>query len=172
MQPLTVQVSCAFWDDGVRVFFEPHAPPVSDRLEAVGKLTSLGLKVDLRIDPLFPSERVAPPVRKHAPLGSYGLPEAQSAEDLGSLARFAKSAGVHAVVASPLKVSISDKAQRCKDWFRQLYSDANLGEGKRRGNKWRLPRACENALLESVREICAGEGVPVKHCLHDVLHRR
>ena len=42
MQPFTVQISCAFWRDDARSFYEPHAPSVQNRLDALGVLAGNG----------------------------------------------------------------------------------------------------------------------------------
>ena len=94
MHPITVQITCAFWRDEVRSFFEPTAPSVQSRLSSLKSLSDEGTDVELRLDPLFPSARIAENVRKHGPLSHYGVPEAQTQADIIRLVRFAKDAGV------------------------------------------------------------------------------
>jgi DNA repair photolyase len=172
MQPFTVQISCAFWRDDVRAFYEPNTPSVESRLNALRRLFERGVDVELRIDPLFPSARIDEKLRRHMPLPFYSIPEAQTEDDLINLVRFAKAAGVNAVVAKPLKVAISKRAQRCKDWFAQIFADACDGKRTVSGGSWRLPRDYQNALTQSLAEICTAEGVIFKHCKHDVLCRK
>jgi len=90
MRPFTVQVTCAYWKDDVRLFYEPNAPSIHDRLEAIEILVDNGIDVELRIDPLFPSSRIKEETRLHKPLSDYSLPEAQSRDDIINLVRFAK----------------------------------------------------------------------------------
>lgn len=173
MKPFTVQVTCAFWRDEIRSFYEPAAPTIKDRLKAIQKLVKLGINVELRIDPLFPSARVGNNIRMHKPLSEYGIPEAQTMDDIQALVKFAKESGVSSIIAKPLKVPISKKAQRCKDWFKIIYRDANYGKGGTvRGGSWRLPEIYQKALLSTVHRTCDSIGVNFKHCMHDVMTRK
>lgn len=172
MQPLTVQISCAFWRDEARIFYERNATSVESRLNSIRRLTESGVDVELRIDPLFPSGRIDEKLRRHMPLPCYAIPEAQTEDDLIKLVRFAKAAGVSGVVAKPLKVAISKRAQRCKDWFANLYTDAGEGRRTASGGSWRLPREYQGALTQSLADICTAEGMTFRHCKHDVLCRK
>ena len=172
MQPLTVQISCSFYRDKVRSFFEPRAPSINSRLESLKFLAENGVDTEIRIDPLFPSSRISEKIRRHKPLPYYSIPEAQTHEDLVDLIRFAKSAGAKSVISKILRVPMSKRAQQCKDWFRILYEDANSESGsKAKGRSWRLPEDFQKALLSAVMEICRAEGIRFKHCMHDVLSR-
>ena len=173
IQPLTIQVSCAFWNDSARSFYEPNAPSIKSRLTAIEKLASLGLDVEIRIDPLFPSSSVSESVRFHKPLPQYSIPEAQPLEDLQSLVSFASKAGARAVIAKPLKIPITSKAQRCKDWFGEIYRDSDAGKKRRvKGGSWRLPEQYQKEMLSTVSDICQKEKILFRHCMHDVLMRK
>jgi DNA repair photolyase len=169
---LTVQVTCAFWRDEARKFFEPCAPSVQSRLDAIASLAKMGVHVELRIDPLFPASRFAEQLSAHKPLPHYRLPEAQTRDDLLQLVRFARRRRVGAIVAKPLKAPISNKASRCREWFKDLYADANNGKRPTRGGSWRLPDAYRQALVASLADICTREGIAFKTCMQDVLGRR
>lgn len=172
MSPLTVQITCAFWNDDVRSFFEPNAPSVASRLEALRCLAENGIDVELRIDPLFPSSRIEETIRRHKPLPCYSIPEAQPLDDIANLVHFVKDSGARAVIAKPLKIPFSRNAERCKDWFAEIYNDAVPGEGRRgRAGSWRLPELYQRVLVSTVADICAQEGIGFKHCMHDVLTR-
>jgi DNA repair photolyase len=173
MSPFVVQITCAFCRNDVRSFFEPNAPSVQSRLEALKFLAKNGVDVELRIDPLFPSSRIQGTIRGHKPLPHYALPEAQTHEDLATLVRFAKKSKARAVIASALKVPVSNRAKQCKDWFATIYSDANpTGRRVTMGGSWRLPAAYQNVLISTVSDICTQAGVGFKHCIHDVLTRK
>ena len=103
MRPLTVQVSCAFWDDKARAFYEPAAPTVNSRLNAMKILAGKGVDVELRIDPLFPASRIDQSIRIHKPLPEYGLPEAQTTEGIQALVKFASVAGTSSIIAKPFE---------------------------------------------------------------------
>jgi len=173
LEPFTLQVSCGFWDDGVRAFFEPAAPPAAERRVATEFLAAHGVDTELRIDPLFPNSGIGATQDCHAPLDTYGLPEALPPDAQGKLVQWAADAGVRAVVAKPLKVPVSARARRCKQLFGQLYKDTNGGaKGVVQGGSWRLPRAYQRALIREMEIRCDAAGIAFRHCLHDVLHRR
>ena len=87
--------------------------------------------------------------------------------------RFAKESNIKGIIAKPLKVPISKKAQQCKEWFLGIYTDAYaLGKRSVKGGSWRLPENYQNALISSIRNLCDEADIPFKHCIHDVLTRR
>lgn len=172
MRPVTVQVSCAFWKDDIRSFFEVNAPSIEDRLKAIQLLIASGVNIELRIDPLFPSSRISAELRLHKPLSFYSIPEPQTQEDLTNLIHFAKKSNVSAVIAKPLKVPMSKKSQLCKLWFKDIYRDLSpKGKIMSSGGSWRLPSSYQIALINSVSSSCSEEGIPFRHCMHDVLMR-
>ena len=172
MKPITIQVTCAFWRDDARIFYEPNAPSVQSRLEAIKILTDQGIEVELRIDPLFPSSRISQAIRKHKPLAEYSLPEAQNDEDIQQLIQFAKKNSLKGIIAKPLKVPISAKAEHCKKLFGEIYKDASCGKRTTRGGSWRLPELYQKAMIQSVNNLCLQEGISFKHCMRDVLKKK
>lgn len=75
--------------------------------------------------------------------------------------------------AKPLKVPFSKKAQQCKDWFGNLYSDASKSQKRTaHGGSWRLPTDYQEALVSSVRELCTKQNIEFRHCKHDVANRK
>lgn len=173
MQPLTVQITCAYWNDNARKFFEPDAPAINSRIKALNFLCEHNVNVELRIDPLFPSSSIPEDIRKHKPLNFYSLPEAQPYDDLVKLIRFAKNSGVNTVISKPLKIPISNKAQEAKDMFGVLYKDANAnGRRTAKGGSWRLPENYQKTMMKTVASICKQEGIKFKYCKHDVLTRK
>ncbi|MGR3319203.1 MAG: hypothetical protein ACUZ8O_12085 [Candidatus Anammoxibacter sp.] len=174
MRPVTVQISCAFWRDEIRKFFEPHAPEIQNRLDAFRELCDHGINVDLRIDPLFPSSDFEPDIRKHLNLNDYNLPEPQTNDDLVRLVEFVKEAGGKAIIAKPLKIPVSNKAKQAKEWFVNIYKDANHigGTGKVKGGSYRLPDEYQKAMMMRVKKMCDREGVVFRYCKHDVLRRK
>jgi len=173
IKPITVQITCAFWRDEPRAFYEPQAPSVDNRLNAMKTLAEKGIDVELRIDPLFPSIRISSELHGHDELSHYGIPEAQTQDDIEQLVHFAKESGAKAVIAKPLKVPISKKAHRCKEWFGTLYKDAGRSQERTaHGGSWRLPLSYQEALVSSVREICTKQNIEFRHCKHDVAKRK
>ena len=172
MKPFTVQVTCAFWRDEVRRFFEPEAPSIESRLKALSFLADHGIDTELRIDPIFPSLRIDSSIAKHKPLKSYSLPEAQTHDDIVNLVRFAREARVKGVIGKTLKVPVSNRAKQCKDWFGDLYRDAAGGKRTTRGGSWRLPESYQKALITTVLDVCNQAGIPFKHCMTDIMGRK
>ncbi|MGR3218696.1 MAG: hypothetical protein ACUZ8H_02615 [Candidatus Anammoxibacter sp.] len=173
MKPVTIQISCAFYRDEVRKFFEPDAPDIHDRLAALKTLCENGVNTELRIDPIFPSSEIATHIRKHLPLGEYRIPEAQAYDDLAGLVQSAKKSGVNTVISKPLKIPISGNSEQAKQWFVALYKDANPKyKGIVRGGSYRFPDEYQAALMLRVKNICDNENVTFKYCKHDVLTRR
>lgn len=173
MKPLTVQVTCAFWNDKIRLFYEPNAPSVQSRLGALEFLAENGVDVELRIDPLFPSSRIDETIRRHRPLSYYSIPEAQSRDDIDNLVQYAKKSKAKAIVAKPLKIPFTRGAHRCKELFTPIYRDAYPDKRiKSSGGSWRLPDNYQGFLVSTVSDCCAQEGIAFKHCMHDILSRQ
>ena len=82
-----VEVSLAFWREEARKVFDPNAPTVHERLEGIRRLRSVGIPVVLRIDPLFPRS----PITDTKTMADFGLPEAQTFDDLQSLVDLPKT---------------------------------------------------------------------------------
>jgi hypothetical protein len=131
-----------------------------------------GIDSELRIDPLFPSSRIKADIRLHKPLSHYSLSEAQSQKDILNLVRFSKEVNVSAIIAKPLKVPVSGRAKRCKDWFSPIYFDANRGRRTVKGASWRLPEVYQKALVSTLSDMCVQDGIPFRHCMQDVLSRK
>ncbi len=173
MKPLVVQVTCAFWRDEVRHFYEPEAPTIRSRLQSIQFLIEHNIEVEMRIDPLFPSYGLKSEVRGHKPLRDYSLPEAQSHDDLIQLVRFAKETGMKTIICKPLKIPISNKAEKAKHLFGELFRES-FPDRKRtvQGGSWRLPGKYQKSILSSVADICKREGIRFKFCKHDVLTKK
>ncbi len=173
MKPLVVQVTCAYWNDEIRAFYEPDAPSVQSRLDALRILSNNNVNTEMRIDPLFPSSRINDKIRRHKQLSHYSLPEAQSLGDLVNLIRFAKGIGVKSIIGKPLKIPISNKAKKSKDLFGNLYTDSLPGKKRKvQGGSWRLPEQYQKEMISTVNEICVKEEIEFKHCKHDVLTKK
>ncbi|MDR4497724.1 MAG: hypothetical protein MRK02_07390 [Candidatus Scalindua sp.] len=173
MRPVVVQVTCAFWRDEVRRFYEPDAPSIESRLKSIKLLTENNIDTEMRIDPLMPSSDIAEEERGHRRLNHYSLPEPQTREDLVSLIRFAKSAGVKTIIGKPLKIPVSNKAAQAKIMFGALFRDSfPIGKRKVQGGSWRLPECYQKSILSSVAAICEKEEIPFKFCKYDVLTRK
>ena len=173
MKPLVVQITCAYWNDQARAFYEPDAPSIQSRLDALQILSENNVEIQMRIDHLLPSSRIKDKIRGHKHLKHYSLPEAQSSDDLVNLIRFAKKAGVKSIIGKPLKIPVSNKAKQAKELFGNLYTDSfPSGKRKVKGGSWRLPEEYQRELISTVSTICKEEGIVFKYCKHDLLTRK
>ncbi|GJQ60726.1 MAG: hypothetical protein D8M57_16665 [Candidatus Scalindua sp. AMX11] len=173
MKPLVVQVTCAFWCDEVRKFYEPDAPTIESRLQSITFLIENNIDIEMRIDPLFPSSGIEFEEKCHKPLPDYSLPETQSHDDLVQLVRFAKNTGVKTIIGKPLKIPISNKAEKAKNLFGELFRESFTDRTRTvQGGSWRLPETYQESILSSVATICKREGIRFKFCKYDVLTRK
>jgi DNA repair photolyase len=148
-----VQVSIAFYRDDAALAVEPGAPLVSCRRKAVEDMVNHGVRVALRIDPLFPR-------------GIPGCTEYQSLElDLARLVRWASDMGVQYIISSPLK--LPKKGARDLDLVRNL----EPAFSQVRGSYRRMPTDLQEILMNDLRRLCAESCVPLEHCLHNILKR-
>ena len=102
-----VEVSLALWRTEAAAFWDPGAPSIASRMEGIRALRAAGIAVVLRIDPLFPRSPL--PLSPARSLQDFGLPEAQTLEDLDRLIGFAKEVGARHVVYSPAMSAASSK---------------------------------------------------------------
>jgi DNA repair photolyase len=166
-----VEVTLAFWRDEARAAYDPHAPSVEERISGIRELAELGVPLVLRIDPLFPRSPLTEDSAKT--LADFGLPEAQTLDDLESLVRFARDVGVRHVVYSAMKVvqPMRRKLSGPMKSFRMVYREmAAPGKPVFRGGSWRLPPdVAMRRVVAPYLEICSKHGVRAKHCRANLL---
>jgi|GEM_PF-2101795 len=148
-----VQVSIAFFRDDAARHVEPGAPAVSDRMRAIEKLVTKGVRVAIRVDPLFPRNVPACPVLQGRD------------EDLIPLVRWAKQAGAAYIIGKPLKLPVMGAVDR------ELHRQLAPAFADKRGSYWRMPAEEQERLLRDMRDICAAEGLPFEHCFLNILKR-
>jgi DNA repair photolyase len=148
-----VQVSVAFFRDRVAARLEPGAPPISERLLAVEQLVAQGLRVALRIDPLFPAPR-------------RGVAELQSwSRDLQPLVEWAAGAGVSYVIGSTLKLVF--RRNVVAGFNRSIQAAFPVVRGSYR----RMEQQEQAELLDQLGRLCAGVGLEMEHCFGNILKR-
>ena len=130
--------SLAFWRDTARAVYDPGAPTVEERVEGLRALHAAGIPLVLRIDPLFPRS----PLADGRTLEDFGLPEAQTNDDLDHLVALARELNVRHVVYSPTKI-VQPRGRRLqplmlalRDVYRALAGPEKLDF---HGGSWRLP---------------------------------
>ncbi|MBN2447697.1 MAG: hypothetical protein JXO22_13270 [Phycisphaerae bacterium] len=123
----------------------------------------------LRIDPLFPSS----PLADGRTLEDFGLPEAQTNDDLDHLVALAKELNVRHVVYSPTKI-VQPRGRRLqplllalRDVYRAMAAPEKLDF---HGGSWRLPDALARMhIAQPFLDVCARQGVIAKYCKRDLI---
>jgi len=171
IEPCQVEVSLTFHDDIGRRFYEPMSPSVESRLEGISRLRREGIRVSLRIDPLFPIEPLPEPYWKHAELIAYGVERTHTLEEIEALVLFAASEGCQRIISSPLKVPVGRRSP-CwlKEYFHALYSEPFGSKPHIRGFALRLPEDyIQEELFPPVNEICNVYGIEMMHCKQNLI---
>lgn len=166
-----MEVSLAFWREEARAAYDPGAPTVAERIEGLRALQAAGIPIVLRIDPLFPRSPL--PTRTPSTLAAFGIPEAQTLDDLDHLVSLAKDQGARHVVYSPAKIvqPRGRKLSPALQAWRQVYEACSSpGKPVFRGGSWRLPDAVAKAhVVGPLLELCARHGVPAKYCKRNLI---
>jgi len=166
-----LEVSMAFWRDEARAAYEHNAPHVQDRIEGIRAIRSAGIPLALRIDPLFPRSPLGEGSTRT--LADFELTEAQTLDDLAGLVRFAKEVGARYVVYSAAKI-VQPRSRPLSDTMRAMLQAykflAALQKLIFRGGAWRLPAdVADNHIVNPFLDICRREGIPARHCKHNLL---
>ena len=140
----TVAMTIITEDDKLAKILEPHAPPSSNRLNAVRKLLQESVPTSVRIDPLIPS-------LNHQPY---------------KLVKMLASMGVSHVTCSTYKVK-PDNWRRITQAFPVLAKSLGpqyFEKGERIGRSLYLPRNTRRELLENVKKLAEEEGMKFSSC--------
>lgn len=160
-----VEVTCPFYRDEPRRAFEWSAPRIRDRLEAIKALREHGIKVALRMDPLFPRNPLPKEFFEKSTLDEYGAPECQTENDIGQLIRFASDVGCTRIVVSPLKLTIGRLGKsKLLGSYEKLYAASNNGTLMKRGSAYRLPWALYQHWIEQPTNLARSLGIPLVTC--------
>ncbi|MEW6753850.1 MAG: hypothetical protein AB1505_23145 [Candidatus Latescibacterota bacterium] len=166
-----VEVSLAFWRDVAAAAYDPGAPTPEERCEGILALREAGIPVVLRIDPLFPRSPL--PLAVPAGLPDFGVPEAQTLDDLQALVEFACRAGVRHVVYSAAKIVRPrwGPLDPLMEAWRAVYAAlAAPGKPVWRSLSWRLPEAvAREHVFGPFLRLCAEGGMAAKHCCRNLL---
>jgi DNA repair photolyase len=162
--PLRVECSLAFFNDEHRRLFDPAAPSVESRMEALRFLRKEGLPVFLRIDPLFPRD----PLGEGKTMADFGLPDVQSIRDLEGLVSFNRELAAGHIIYSVAKITRPKQGALAPlmERMKRLYQ--HLSAGQRlvfRGGSWRLPENVATALVfRPFLDLCLRYSIPAKPC--------
>lgn len=164
-----VEVSVAFWQENARSFYDPGAPTVKHRIEGIEALHQAKIPIVLRIDPLFPRS----PVTGTKNMFDFGLPEAQTLEDLGHLASLAREIEAKHIVYSVAKI-VQPRGRKLSSSMRVLrdvYASFAVPEKLIwQGGSWRLPYTVANEkIIEPFLDICEQKKIPAKFCMQNLI---
>lgn len=164
-----IEISLAFWREESRSFYDLGAPTVKSRLDAIRVLRSAGIPAVVRIDPLFPRS----PLPSGASLNDFGVPEAQTLDDLEHLVAFAAEVQAHHVVYSPAKIckprghSLDGPMKAMKRAYEAMTAPDRLDW---HGGSWRLPRAvAKTHIVDPFLRICKQYSVQAKYCKQNLI---
>jgi DNA repair photolyase len=167
--PLRVECSLAFFNDESRQLFDPAAPSVSSRLQAIRVLREHNVPTYVRVDPLFPRN----PLPSGKSMDDFGLPDAQPLSDLEQIVRFCRGEGVAGIIYSVAKItlprdgSLSPTMQRMKSVYAHLAAPNPLVF---RGGSWRLPDVvAKDGVVDPFLQICARYSIDAKPCMVNLI---
>lgn len=142
--PSMVSITITTEDDKLAKIIEPHSPPPSKRLEAVGELLQNGIPTSVRIDPLIP-------LLNHNP---------------ERLIKKLASKGVAHVTCSTYKAK-HDNWKRLARAFPLVAESLNplyFNRGERVGRSFYLPRDTRKEILEEAKELVEEQGMKFSSC--------
>lgn len=164
-----IEVTCAFYREETRKNFEPGAPSVHSRLEAIRKLREKGITVSLRLDPIFPREPLPEEFFAKRTLKDYGAPVSHTEEDMEKLICFAAEVGCKSVIVSPLKLIVNPSGGKdLRPDYLKLYAEANGGKPDKKGMSYRMPWPLYRHWMGMPRKLGASLGIPVVFCKNNL----
>jgi DNA repair photolyase len=166
-----IEVSLAFWQETARSAYDPGTPTVKQRIDGIRALHRAGIPLVLRLDPLFPRSPITE--RPITNMADFGLPEAQTVEDLEKLVSLAKEVDVRHIVYSTAKIvqprgrKLSKSMLALREAYRSFATPEKLSW---RGGSWRLPFAIANErILQPFLRICHKKKVAAKFCKQNLI---
>jgi len=166
---LRVETSVAFSNQDNADFYDPGAPPIINRLEALKQLRQNNIPVVLRIDPLLPRN----PLPHDKFLADFQLPDAQSLSALEKLVRIAAENGVLHIVYSVAKIVAPryKPIPRVIQQLKQVYEHVAKPEKLIfRGGSWRLPQIiAQKQIVKPFLKICNSYDMKACFCKQNLL---
>lgn len=166
---LRIEVSIAFSNQDDANFYDPGAPSIANRMQAVQGLRENNIPVVLRIDPLLPHD----PLLYDKTLANFSLPDAQNLDVLEELIYFAVEANVLHIVYSVAKIVIprhrpmSQTMRLLKQVYEHLAKPDKLIF---RGGSWRLPeKIADKQIIEPFLKICDSYNMKAYFCKQNLL---
>jgi len=166
---LRIETSLAFSNQSDADFFDPAAPAIKERMQAIKTLRKNGLAVILRIDPLLPRD----PLTNGKSLKDFNLPDSQSLDKLEILVKFASENSLHHIVYSVAKITqpryraMTIEMQNLKSAYEHIAAGQRLVF---RGGSWRLPdQIAKEKIVKPFLKICQKYKIPTCFCKQNLL---
>ena len=166
---LRIEASLAFSNQNDANFYDPGAPSIANRMEALKLLRQNDIPVVLRIDPLLPRN----PLPDGKFLADFQLPDSQSLFALEELVKFAAKNGVLHIVYSVAKI-VAPRYKPIPEVIKQLKGVyeyvAKPDKLIFRGGSWRLPQTiAQKKIVKPFLEICDSYGMKAYFCKQNLL---
>ncbi len=166
---LRIEVSLAFSNQDDADFYDPGAPSIINRMEALKHLHQNDIPIVLRIDPLLPRN----PLPGGKFLADFQLPDAQNLPALEELVKFAAENNVLHIVYSVAKIvaprykPIPEAIQQLKQVYEYIAKPDKLIF---RGGSWRLPHdTAQKQIVKPFLKICNSYGMKAHFCKQNLL---
>ncbi len=164
-----VEVTCPFYRDEPRQFFEPGAPKIESRLEGIRTLRDNNITVALRIDPIFPREPLPKEFFDQSMLQDYHAPQSQTEHDMEQLIRFASDVDCSRIIVSPLKLTTGRFSKsELLPYYQELYAAANKGKLIKKGSAYRLPWPLYHYWIDKPTQIAKSLGISLVYCKNNL----
>jgi len=167
---LRIETSLAFANQSDADFFDPAAPAIKERMQAIKTLRKNGLAVILRIDPLLPRN----PLTNSKSLKDFNLPDSQSLDKLEVLVRFASENCLNHIVYSVAKITqpryraMEIEMQNLKYAYEHIASNQRLVF---RGGSWRLPdMIAQEQVVKPFLKICQKYKIQAYFCKQNLIN--
>lgn len=132
--------------------FEVHAPPLHERIKAIGKLIDLGFSVTARVDPLIPRTQEV---------------KGQSEDEIEALVERLHREGVNHIVGKSLRL-VEATGEIYPNFYygplREFYKE----KGDWTGNHYEPREKTQEHLLSPLYKACKKYGINLSSCLDQV----
>lgn len=169
LSALRIETSLAFWRDKARAFYDPAAPSVKIRMQAIRTLRQAGIPVVLRIDPLLPPAELL----HGKSYEDFGLPTPQTKQDLEEIVKFAADVNAMHIVYSAARIiqprfkPMQQSMQNLKRVYEHISQPEKLTF---RGGSFRLPEnIVKQKIFQPFVELCKSYNISALHCPQNLI---
>lgn len=167
---LRIETSLAFSNQNDADFFDPSAPAIKERMQAIKMLRKNDLAVILRVDPLLPRD----PLINGKSLKDFNLPDSQSLDKLEVLIKFASENRLHHIVYSVTKITQPRYRAMTVEMLNLKYAYEHIAKNQGlvfRGGSWRLPELiAQEKIVKPFLKICRKYKLAAYFCKQNLLN--